>query len=448
MNVTEFYAGAAIPFGRSMTYRFAFAAFWAAVAMTDVQLEPPLNDRGAAKGFLLRHLRWWSQQSDMFNPDGTLSVGFAYPNMYMSEEYNSAQSVYWCLKSFIILGLPEDHAFWTCSEQGYPLQKSISMVSSATIPPTVEAVWPPRQILCNAPEHHFMLSSGQMTKKGHRAKEAKYCKFAYSSAFAFSVPSGGLLQQMAPDSTLCISVDNGDTWRVRSDPFDVRIEHAVVDNGDGLQKVPALVSSWTPGKMFGFEVETTLIPLVQQFPGWHIRIHRIRWLGDTQRFLLPSLQVVDAGFAVPALTAAGYQLPSADHFDDMTKEGLCSSEDSCLIRTQAVASGMIDLTIDIRSAVSSPGEVASEVVTQGHVVRADPNTNLMSQRTFIPSLKYQLPQHTTNALSDIWLASGIFAAAASPQAEQSNISRMWSNRPCTFAVDNLGVGKVFTILDS
>ncbi|CAK7235047.1 hypothetical protein SCUCBS95973_009138 [Sporothrix curviconia] len=95
--------GAAIPFGRSLTYRFAMSAFWAAAAVAGVELAEPVSNLGTVKGMLLRHLRWWAAQPDIFSQDGILSIGFSYPNLYMSEEYNSPQSVYWCLKSFNVM---------------------------------------------------------------------------------------------------------------------------------------------------------------------------------------------------------------------------------------------------------------------------------------------------------------------------------------------------------
>lgn len=46
--------------------------------------------------------------------------------------------------------------------------------------------------------------------------QAKYGKFAYSSTFGFSVPTGALgLQQHAPDSVLALSDDEeGERWVV------------------------------------------------------------------------------------------------------------------------------------------------------------------------------------------------------------------------------------------
>lgn len=73
--------GAVVPFGRSLTYRFATAGFFAALAVADVPNMPePLSSPGKIKGFLLRHLRWWAQNSEnIFYPDGTMNLGWAYP---------------------------------------------------------------------------------------------------------------------------------------------------------------------------------------------------------------------------------------------------------------------------------------------------------------------------------------------------------------------------------
>ena len=77
----EYYTGAAIPFGRSLTYRFACGAFFAALAVAEVSDMPaPLSSAGAVKGFLLRHMRWWATHSDdIFCSDGTMNIGYLYP---------------------------------------------------------------------------------------------------------------------------------------------------------------------------------------------------------------------------------------------------------------------------------------------------------------------------------------------------------------------------------
>lgn len=150
------------------------------MAFAEVELPEPLNDWGVVKGLLLRHFRWWSDKHDLFNVDGTLTIGFTYPNMYMSEDYNSPQSPYWALKSFLALGLTESHPFWTTEE------KPLLRVESHEI----TSVGPPMHIVCNTQNHHFLLSMGQYCPWPLKATEAKYGKFAYSSHFGFSVPTG------------------------------------------------------------------------------------------------------------------------------------------------------------------------------------------------------------------------------------------------------------------
>ena len=71
---------AALPFGRSLTYRFAQNSFWAACIWAG--LEPlPLP---VMKGLIVRNFNWWLGQK-MFDRDGILTIGYCYPQMYMAE---------------------------------------------------------------------------------------------------------------------------------------------------------------------------------------------------------------------------------------------------------------------------------------------------------------------------------------------------------------------------
>lgn len=78
---TKYVTGSAIPFGRSLTYRFACGGFFAALAVAKVPAVPfPLSKPGLVKGFLLRHLRWWASHSaNIFHTDGTMNIGWLYP---------------------------------------------------------------------------------------------------------------------------------------------------------------------------------------------------------------------------------------------------------------------------------------------------------------------------------------------------------------------------------
>lgn len=83
--------GRALPFGRSIGYRFGMISFWGAIAYAEIDLPAPLT-WGSVKGIVLRNLRWWQTQPDIFGPSGTLNLGYSYPNMYMLENYNSPVS--------------------------------------------------------------------------------------------------------------------------------------------------------------------------------------------------------------------------------------------------------------------------------------------------------------------------------------------------------------------
>lgn len=76
--------GRAIPFGRSLTYRFAMSSFWGALAFADVELPAPLT-WGVVKGLQLRNIRYWARQPGAYYPDRTLTIGYCYPNHNMTE---------------------------------------------------------------------------------------------------------------------------------------------------------------------------------------------------------------------------------------------------------------------------------------------------------------------------------------------------------------------------
>lgn len=327
--------GAALPFGRSLSYRFAQGSFWGALAFAGVEALP----WGVLKGLALRHLRWWARQP-IFNPDGTLSIGYAYPNLNMAEQYNAPGSPYWALKFFLPLALPETHPFWRAEEQPLP-----------ELPP-VQHQPHAHMILCRDPagRHVVALASGQHEPWIRHAGE-KYAKFAYSTAFGFSVPLGRRgLTQAAADSVLALS-DDGECYRVRERPVEARAERG------------ALYARWRP--IPGVEVETWLIPAGL----WHLRLHRLR----TDK----PLWSAEGGFALDR---------SGD--DVLARAGLEQARAGlALARYPAGGSGLRDLL----------GR------RQGRVLRVDPNTNLLRPRTVLPTL---VAEHTPG---EHWLACAVLA---------------------------------------
>ncbi|MDR0533809.1 MAG: DUF2264 domain-containing protein [Verrucomicrobiales bacterium] len=236
--------GGAIPYGRSLTYRFAMGAFWGALAYANVEA----FDWGILKGLYLRHLRWWQRQP-IRDGEGLLTIGYGYPNLLMAESYNSPSSPYWAMKAFLPLALPETHPFWQSEEQPLPKLAATKILKQ------------PGFVICHDAEqtHAVALNHGgnQRVNSWVRNAEAKYAKFVYSSHFAFSVTSDARgLSGGAFDSMLALS-DNGRHFRVRGDTLTAAFFGEI------------LYSKWQPWD--DVSVETWLLAAMP----WHIRIHRI-----------------------------------------------------------------------------------------------------------------------------------------------------------------------------
>ncbi len=246
--------GATIAFGRSLTYRFACAGFWSALAFADLEALP----WGEIKSLCLRQLRWWADKP-MTHRDGVLSIGYGYPNLLMSENYNSAGSPYWAFKAFLPLAVSKDHPFWTTPE-------TVPETPAVTL-----ALRHPGMVIMPCKGDVVALSSGQENLQMRFGSE-KYAKFAYSSRYGFSVESderafgGG-----AFDSMLAFS-DDGIHYRVRETNQEAKLAGKV------------LFAKWSPWP--DVVVETWLLPCAP----WHIRVHRI----TTPR----PLQTAEGGFAI------------------------------------------------------------------------------------------------------------------------------------------------------
>jgi len=405
-------------------------AFWSVAAFTDLTIlaptngekktgnqdsQNPLDSPGIVKGFLLRHLRYWAAKPGIFHADGTLNIGYAFPNAYMCEDYNSPQSVYWCLKTLICIGLPPSHSFWTCEELPHPLYAPSTNME-------VTSIKPPLQIVCNGRDHTFLLSSGQFCGWPLKATEAKYSKFAYSSAFAFSVPTGPLIQQIAPDSTLALSLDDGDTWKVRWKSSDAKIEYEH-QMSHGGREVPYLVSRWKPWKLNDITVVTKLSPPTEQRPDWHVRTHIIRVPSSEKH----RITAMEGGFAIfGRQKESGLHLPDIDLTKDEIQkerytEGKHERQGAAFVISRAGASGIRDLGVNITA--------------KGVVLRPDSNTNLLEQRTLIPMLQSTIctgGEPGSSAFYEYKLRTGVFALAAENgelRIGLDELTRRWNDPP-------------------
>lgn len=248
--------GEALPFGRSLTYRFAQAAFWSAAAFANVSS----LDWGVVKGIVDRHFRWWFSQP-IFDPEGKLTLGYAYPNLTMCEGYNSPTSPYWALKGFLLLALPEDHPFWTSEEKPLPILKKTRALPHAGM-----------LVQRNEDGYVTALTAGQYATWEPAFAAEKYEKFAYSSYFGFQTARAyNQLNMAAPDNMLSFWKDG--MYHVR------RQCESVTVTEDAVEAV------WLP--MHGIKVHTVVIPE----GNGHIRKHCIE--ADY------ACTAVEAGFALP-----------------------------------------------------------------------------------------------------------------------------------------------------
>lgn len=255
--------GDALPYGRSLIYRFAQCAFWGALAFADVEV----FSWGVMKGIVLRHLRDWFAKP-IFDSDGVLTLGYNYENLLMTEGYNAPGSVYWSMKAMIILGLGEDHAFWQSEEAPLPdLKKKVVQKH-------------PHMVICREnPSHFAAFTSGQHASFEPAHMAAKYEKFVYSNLFGFSVPKGTYsLEQGAYDNMLALSEQDG-YYRGRHTSTIMDIDK------------DKIVSQWSLWK--DVHITTWLIPGLP----WHLRIHHI----TTNR----PLDLAEGGYAITRENQAG-----------------------------------------------------------------------------------------------------------------------------------------------
>ncbi|WP_139993253.1 DUF2264 domain-containing protein [Paenibacillus paridis] len=315
--------GSALPYGRSLAYRFAQAAFWGAMAYAEVEAIP----YGVQKGLLLRQLRWWFKQP-IFQRDGTLTIGYAYPNLIMAENYNSPGSPYWALKAFLPLALDESHPFWQVEELPLPKLEPISVQPA------------PHLVICRQPEksHLVAFNTGHATTNEHTHTSAKYEKFAYSNVFGFSVPRAEWgLGQGAFDSMLALS-EGDNIYRVKRKNEESRIEGNM------------LYARWKPWA--DVEVKTWLIAGAP----WHIRVHCI----DSGR----ELDTADGGFALGLESLEGLPRGYKTEQDEHGVLAVC-------------AWGVSGVRV-----LYGPG--------QAELIYPNSNTNLMNPRTVIPTVRTSL----------------------------------------------------------
>lgn len=150
------------------------------------------------------------------------------------------------------------------------------------------------------------------------------------------------------------------------------------------ERVPSLSSVWKPWADAEIEVITHLLAPSKRWPDWYVRMHEIYNKG-TQDI---SMQAVQGGFAIQGRGhKLGETLPVFTEIPTLARnkfatnhsfqEGTLQIEDGALVCSNAGSSGI--------RAITTNGKVIAEMAPE--VLKPDANTNLIWQRTLIPTLK-------------------------------------------------------------
>jgi len=342
-----------------------------------------------------------------------VTIGYNYPNMNMTDNYNSPGSPYWCCKSFITLALPESHPFWSTKEASipYPLVQT---------PQLFKPLKTPMHIAVSQPIHTYILSSGQMCSYLLKHSAAKYGKFAYSSAFGFSFPTGtGTLEEQGGDSTLAIALtkdlghNDGEFWRTRRVVQEPRIE------SDSSGKA-WLRSLWNP--FSDTTIETFLIPPDSASPFWHLRLHHINFSEQASQ----KVTVAEGGWAVygqgldgRAIGFSAYWSSGSSGFHPDIPEGVLEDKESgsVLAASQAGVVGIADLSGKFGSLAGPMRETRA--------VKLDPNSNIVFSRAICPTLVEDIDPAKSKSR---WIATAVFGLPY-PSGRAVDWQEEWRKRP-------------------
>ena len=250
--------GEAVPYGRSLVYRFAQVSFWSALLWADCS---PFSV-GVVKGIINRNLKYWLN-SPIFDESGILTIGYKFPNLLMSDDYNAPGSPYWAMKAFLFLALPENHEFYSATEEPLPEMEEVFLMKA------------PGMIVTNNKFDAVLYPHGVFFDYDCCLMAEKYSKFAYSAKFGFNVQRSEYdISKKSPDSMLAFEVDGRIAVRYKTKSYEI------LDD----KKIKTV---WSPCD--GIEVETVISPYASS----HKREHTI--------YAEYPCRAYDTGFAVPVI---------------------------------------------------------------------------------------------------------------------------------------------------
>lgn len=263
--------GCHVPFGRSLTYRFAAACLLPVASAAGCRYHP-----GKLRALTLRNIRFFAENAEL--RDGILPPGFLYEAPQVVETYTSDGGAYWCSKAFLALLLPENHPFWTVPEPPVPAAKDDFLVHTACprihMPLTGNARC--GVTLYNNTAHY--LQDGKKTQ-WFLDMAGYYSKFAYHSRAGFGLSTR---DEVSPDNMIVLLTPDGS---LESHRFGFE------DLGCKWEGRLLLSRHFPFANDAGTRIETAVLILS---PESHLRVHLVH--------LAQSYRVREGGFCVPLPT--------------------------------------------------------------------------------------------------------------------------------------------------
>lgn len=200
--------GGPVSWGRSTNYRFAVNA---PVAWAIINGHCPLP-MGQARRITSGALRYFWEHGAM-GERGTLELGFRGSNTIVPEIYHETGSPYWAAHGLAPLLLPEDHPFWTETEQPMPADG-----------PGGRLAMPEAELLIKVSpidgEVRLYPVGQPFSHWGRWQRGSKYTQYAYSSYLGYAATGEGGPELGAGRTGLSF---DGQEWHYRSEPKAIKV---------------------------------------------------------------------------------------------------------------------------------------------------------------------------------------------------------------------------------
>lgn len=256
-------SGEPVPFGRSLTYRFAATAPFALAEKCGIS---PL-DPGLSRRICTRSLRFFVGKP-ITQSQGILSLGWTDEFPAITEAYSCAGSTYWAAKGLSPLLLPPDHSFWIAEEKPMPAEEgdfSLSIPQAGMV------------VRSHAGEVEMLNAATSISGTNTAFGAHKWGRLSFRTGVGWEVKRADGLQPL--DASLTAETRDGAIFgRQATHPLEVEDDHisSMYTLGDRLSQFNVQTEShiWWNG-------------------GWQLHLHRCRaW--QPSRLMLGSYSLATA----------------------------------------------------------------------------------------------------------------------------------------------------------